>query len=94
MLCGILEGFGVTFGASHLLYQGDEYNRDGYFEIKEIRLIYEKLFSEICSSWRSTALLKEEIFEKEKAAVSRLLCRLDRGQRGKVYGRRGKIVGI
>ena len=68
MLCGILEGFGVTFGASHLLYQGDEYNRDGYFEIKEIRLIYEKLFSEICSSWRSTALLKEEIFEKEKAA--------------------------
>jgi len=68
MLCEILQGLGVTFGDPKMLYEGDEYNRDGYFEIKEIRLIYEKLFSEIHSSWRSTAPLKEEMFGGEKTA--------------------------
>lgn len=68
MLCEILQGFGVSFGASHMLYQGDEYNRDGYFEIQEIRLVYERLFSEIHSSWRSTAPFGDGIFEREKTA--------------------------
>lgn len=68
MLCEILQGFGVSFGESHMLYEGDEYNRDGYFEIKEIRLVYDKLFSEIHSSWRSTAPLNEEPFGGEKEA--------------------------
>ncbi len=68
MLCEILQGLGVSFGEPGMLYEGDEYNKDGYFEIKEIRLIYDKLFSEIHSSWRSTAPLKEQIFEKEQAA--------------------------
>lgn len=66
MLCEILQGLGVSFGEPHMLYEGDEYNRDGYFEIKEIRLVYEKLFSEIHSSWRSTAPLKEDLFEGER----------------------------
>ncbi|MDE6606347.1 MAG: hypothetical protein K2K54_01125, partial [Lachnospiraceae bacterium] len=68
MLCEILQGLGVSFGEPQMLYEGDEYNRDGYFEIKEIRLVYEKLFSESHSSWRSTAPLKEELFGEEKAA--------------------------
>jgi len=67
MLCEILQGLGVCFGEEELLYQGDEYNKDGYFEIKEIRLIYDKLFSEMHSSWRSTAPVNGEFFEGERA---------------------------
>lgn len=63
MLCEILQGFGIYFGEAKELYGGDEYNKDGYFEIKEIRLIYDKIFKELHSSWRASALLADEELE-------------------------------
>lgn len=62
MLCEILQGLGIYFGEHEDLYGGDKYNKDGYFELKEIRLIYDEIFKELHSSWRATSLIEENAF--------------------------------